>query len=61
MINDLDYSNKIDQKKLLNYLGETDRCSEVQRLEEIIDTIRKIRVDNEVEGDTIPMEPTDCI
>lgn len=61
MINDLDYSNKIDKKKLLNYLGETDRCSEVQRLEEIIDTVGKIRIDNEVEGDTISMEPTDCI
>nr|AAT38752.1 hypothetical protein SDM1_42t00003 [Solanum demissum] len=47
----------MDVNNLLDYPGESDACSEVQRLEEIVDTIGKCNVDDEVEDDTIPLEP----
>ncbi|XP_059281701.1 uncharacterized protein LOC132035439 [Lycium ferocissimum] len=57
MINDLGYLNKMDVNSLLDYPGENDTCSEVQSLEEIVDTIGENNVDDEVEDDTIPLEP----
>ena len=39
------------------WIGESDTCLEVQSLEEIVDTIEKSNVDDEVEDDTIPLEP----
>ncbi|XP_049354648.1 uncharacterized protein LOC125819224 [Solanum verrucosum] len=57
MINDLDYHNKMDVNNLLDYSGESDTCSEVQNLEEFVDTIGKRNVDDEVEDDTISFDP----
>ncbi|XP_049357088.1 CENP-B homolog protein 2-like [Solanum verrucosum] len=56
MITDLAYHNKMDVNNLLDYLGESDTCSEVQNLEEIVDTIGKNNVDDEVKDDTITLE-----
>ncbi|KAH0692341.1 hypothetical protein KY285_019438 [Solanum tuberosum] len=47
----------MDVINLLDYPGESDTCSEVQNLEEIVDTIGKSNVDDEIEDDTIPLEP----
>ena len=57
MINDLGYRNKMDVNSLLDYPGENNTCSEVQSLEEIVATILENNVDDEVEYDTIPLEP----
>nr|ABI34292.1 hypothetical protein SDM1_25t00005 [Solanum demissum] len=46
----------MDVNNLLDYPGESDTCSKVQSLEEIVDTIGKCNVDDEVEDDTIPLE-----
>ncbi|XP_049381261.1 uncharacterized protein LOC125845773 [Solanum stenotomum] len=46
----------MDVNNLLDYPGESDTCSEVQNLEEIVDTIGKNNVDDEVEDDTITLE-----
>ncbi|XP_015170931.1 uncharacterized protein [Solanum tuberosum] len=56
MIDDLGYHNKMDVNNLLDYPGESDTCSEVQSLKEIVDTIRKNNVDDKVEDDSIPLE-----
>nr|AAT38686.1 hypothetical protein SDM1_32t00006 [Solanum demissum] len=47
----------MDVNNLLDYPGESDTCLEVQSLEEIVDTIGKCNVDDEVEDDIIPLEP----
>ena len=53
MINhDLGYHNKMDVKNLLDCPSENDTCSKVQSLEEIVDTIEKNSVDDEVEDDS---------
>ena len=57
MINDFSYRNKMNVNNLLDYPSENDTCSEVQSLEVIVDTIGKDNVDDEVEDDTIPLEP----
>ena len=57
MINDLDYHSKMDVNNLLDYSSESDTCSEVQSLEEIVDTIEKSNVDDEVEDDIVPLKP----
>ena len=57
MINHFGYRNKMDVNSLLDYPGENDTCSEVQSLEEIVDTIGKDNVDDAVEDDTTPLEP----
>ena len=41
----------------MDYLSENDKCSKVLSLEEIVDTIGKSNVDDEVEDDTITLEP----
>ncbi len=38
-------------------MGENDTCSQVPSLEEIVDTIEKNNVDDEIEDDTISLEP----
>ena len=39
----------------LDYPSEIDTCSEVQSSKEILDTIGKNNVDDEIEDDTIPL------
>ncbi|XP_049346572.1 CENP-B homolog protein 2-like [Solanum verrucosum] len=53
MINDIGYHNKMDVNNMLDYPGESDTCSEIQSLEEIVDTIGK----SDVDDDTISFEP----
>ena len=60
IINDFCYHNKMDVNNLLDYPGENDTCSKVQSLEEIVDIIGKDNIDNEVEDDTILLEPVTC-
>ena len=60
MINDLEYYNKMNVNNMLDYPSESDTCSEIQSLEEIMDIIGKSNVDDEVEDDTIPLEPITC-
>ncbi|XP_015169155.1 protein RDM1-like [Solanum tuberosum] len=47
----------MDVNNLLDYPGESDTCSKAQSLEDIVNTIEKNNVDNEVEDDTIPLKP----
>ena len=53
MINDLGYHNKMNVNNLLDYSCKSDRCSEVQSFEKIVDTIGKNDIDDEVEDDII--------
>lgn len=55
-VNDLGYQNKLDDNNMLNYPGESDTCSEVQILEEIVDIIGKNNVIDEFQDVTIPLE-----
>ena len=57
MINDFGYHNKMDFNNLLDYLGKSSTCLELQSLEEIVDTIENSDVDDEVEDDIVPLEP----
>ena len=49
---DLNNQNKLDINNMLNYPGESDTCSKVKSLDQ-----QKINVDDEVEDDTISLEP----
>ena len=57
MINNIGYYDKMNVNNPLNYSDGSDTCSYVQRLKEIVNTIRKNNVDDEVEDDIIPLEP----
>ena len=50
----------MDVNDLLDYPCESYICSEVQSLEEIVDTIGKSNVDDNVKDNTKPLEPVMC-
>ncbi|KAL0296138.1 UNVERIFIED_CONTAM: hypothetical protein Sradi_6665900 [Sesamum radiatum] len=57
MIKDVGYRNEIDVNKLVDCSGENNECSVVQSLEEIIVDIIEDPANDEVEDDSIPLEP----
>ncbi|XP_074359364.1 ARS-binding protein 1-like [Apium graveolens] len=57
MIKDLGYRNKMDVNNFLDYPGENESCSEVQSIEEIVNTILENSVEDDLEDDTTPLEP----
>ncbi|CAI8598374.1 unnamed protein product [Vicia faba] len=56
MINQCGYRNKLDIDNLMNYPGENEACSEVQSLEDIVDTIIENNAENDDEDDTVSLE-----
>ncbi|KAL0444317.1 UNVERIFIED_CONTAM: hypothetical protein Slati_2154400 [Sesamum latifolium] len=56
MIKDVGYRNEMDVNKLVDYPGETDECSMVQSLEEIVVDIIEDLINDEAEDDSIPLE-----
>ena len=56
MINQCGYRNKMTIDNLIIYQGENESYSEVQSLEEIVDTIIENKAEDEAEDDTVSME-----
>ena len=57
LITGMHYRHKMDVNELLDYPGENNECYEVQSIEEIMaDTVQN-PVDDEVDDDSVPLEP----
>ncbi|KAL2235905.1 UNVERIFIED_CONTAM: hypothetical protein Sindi_1322700 [Sesamum indicum] len=57
MVKDVGYRNEMDINKLMDYPGENDECSMFQSLKEIVVDIIEDPNNDEVEDDSIPLEP----
>lgn len=57
LIKNFGHHNQMDVNHLLDYPGENEGCSQIQSLEEIVDTIIENPIEDEAQDDTVPMEP----